>query len=169
MPDGMWALIGVLLTIAATATIEGFRRGRAKAEATERRAEARRAERLSAYSDVLGTLTPFFSSYSRLSGIRGLGVQDEILLSVLNEFTEDYEAMATALYRARLVAPTDAREEYDPLIKECLETARERVGWTDADQAEVEAMNKKLVNFFQSDIDRSLAALESEVSVDTTK
>lgn len=121
-------------------------------------AEARRREKVTAYSEALGTLSPFTSAIQNLAVMRGVDAPVEALLPSLETMMREHQTAAGALYRARLVTPQDQRLEADTLIEACLALNRDRTSFDEKDREEMADVTRRLLNFLQDELDRTIPA-----------
>lgn len=119
MPDGLWALFGVVVTVLATSVIEFFRYRRT-------RAEARRTERLSAYSMLLGAASEYLRNvYSVLSTRNRLGAATDGA-STKSSYERSLSLLTSEVARSQLVSNSQVSDEIAAIFKSFLDATSDR-------------------------------------------
>jgi hypothetical protein len=114
MPDGLWALFGVVVTVVATATMEFLRHRRT-------RAERQRAERLAAYSALLGAASEFVRTANSVLMFREQGRDSADRRNASRGHEDSLVLVVTELSRAQLVSTSAVSEELSAIMTRFLD------------------------------------------------
>jgi len=121
-------------------------------------AEARRREKVTAYSEALGTISPFTSAIMLFTTVRATNPSASALKPFLEDVLRQHQAASGALYRARLVTSKASRDNMDVLIGECLSLNRDRASFTQGDRDELDDVTRRLLSFLQDELDSTIPA-----------